>query len=157
GLGAGFPDTSIDLTGTGIDLHSGHVFKVNLAYDGAILTETITDTVTNATFTTTYEANIAGLVGSDVGHMGFTGGTGGLTAVQEILAWTVQTTLPTRGRPAQPQLAAGGPAASGGAAALTEADLAPVAQEAVARWAATGLTAAQVAELQAVHYQIGAL
>src|SRR5262249_59778547 len=58
GLGAGFPDTSIDLTGTGIDLHSGHPFTVTLSYDGTTLTETIRDTVTNATFTTTYQGNI---------------------------------------------------------------------------------------------------
>src|SRR5262249_54442901 len=43
------------------------------------------------------------------------------------------------------------------APALTAAELAPVAQEAVARWAATGLSAAQVAELKAVQYQITAL
>src|SRR5262249_8797415 len=150
----GFPDTSIDLTGTGIDLHSSHTFTVNLAYDGTTLTETITDTVTKATFTTTYEVNIAGLVGSDVGYMGFTGGTGGLTAVQDIFSWTIQTTLPPRGAPPELQLAAGGPAAGGEVPALTAAELAPVAQEAVDLWAASGLTTAQVAQLNAVQYQI---
>jgi hypothetical protein len=158
GLAPGFHDTTIDLTGTGIDLHSGHVFKVTLGYDGTTLTETITDTVTNATFTTSYVVNIPGLVGSDVGYMGFTGGTGGLTAVQDILSWTVQTTI--SGRPIgdpQPQLATGGPAAAGGVAALTPTALAPVAQEAVALWAASGLSATQVAQLLAVRYQIGAL
>jgi hypothetical protein len=97
GLAPGFPDTSIDLTGTGIDLHSGDTFRVNLGYDGTTLTETITDTVTHATFTTSYVVNIPGLLGSDVGYVGFTGGTGGLTAVQDILSWTLQTTL--TGRP----------------------------------------------------------
>jgi hypothetical protein len=97
GLSAGFPDTSIDLTGTGIDLHSGDAFRVDLGYDGTTLTETITDTVTSATFTTTYVVNIPVLVGSDAGYMGFTGGTGGLTAVQDVLSWTVQTTI--SGRP----------------------------------------------------------
>jgi hypothetical protein len=157
GLASGFPDTSVDLTGTGIDLHSGHVFRVNLGYDGTTLTETITDTVTSAAFTTTYLVNIPGLVGSDVGYMGFTGGTGGLSAVQDVLSWTVQTTI--TGRPIGdflPQLAEGG-AAAADAPALTAAELAPVAQEAVARWEASGLSAAQVAELKAVQYQIGAL
>jgi hypothetical protein len=97
GLAPGFPDTSVDLTGTGIDLHSGHPFTVTLTSDGTTLTETIQDTVTNARFTTTYDVNVAGLVGSDVGYMGFTGGTGGLTAVQDVLSWTVQTTI--SGRP----------------------------------------------------------
>src|SRR5262249_39537081 len=94
GLGAGFPDTSIDLTGTGIDLSSGHPFTVTLGYDGTTLTETIHDTVTSATFTTTYVVNIAALVGSDVGYVGFTGGTGGLTTVTDLQSWTFQTTIP---------------------------------------------------------------
>src|SRR5262249_55405500 len=89
-VASALPDTSIDLTGTGIDLHSGHVFKVTLGFDGTTLAETITDTVTGATFTTSYLVNIPGLVGSDVGYMGFTGGTGGLSAVQDVLSWTVQ-------------------------------------------------------------------
>jgi len=93
GLSGGFPDKSITLDGSGIDLHSGHPFAVSLGYDGATLTETITDTVTSATFTTSYAVNIPGLVGSDVGYVGFTGGTGGLSAVQDILSWTFQTTI----------------------------------------------------------------
>jgi hypothetical protein len=97
GLAPGFPDTSIDLTGTGIDLHSGDTFKVDLTYDGTTLTEKITDTVTGATFTTSYVVNIPGLVGSDVGYVGFTGGTGGLTAIQDILSWKFTTTLSDRG------------------------------------------------------------
>jgi hypothetical protein len=157
GLAPGFPDTSIDLTGTGIDLHSGDPFKVTLTYDTTTLTETITDTVTNATFTTSYVVNIPALVGSDVGYMGFTGGTGGLTAVQDILNWTVQTTLTGRGAPVEPQLAAGGQAADIGAPALSAAELAPVAQEAVARWATAELGAQQLAKLNAVQYDIGAL
>ncbi len=155
GLGAGFPDTSIDLTGTGIDLHSGHPFAVTLTYDGTTLTETIRDTVTNATFTATYVVNIAALVGSDVGYVGFTGGTGGLTAVQDLLSWTFQTTIPNR--VPQPQLAAGGPAIGGDAPVLTADELAPVAQEAVALWASSGLSAAQVAQLQTVQYVISTL
>ena len=159
GLAPGYPDASIDMTGTGIDLHSGDPFTVNLTYDGTTLTETITDTVTHATFTTSYAVNIPALVGSDVAYVGFTGGTGGLTAVQDILAWTFQTSLPRqRTGNLQPQLAAGGPAPSdSGFPPLTEAELAPVAQEAVAIWAATGLSAAQVDSLNAVQYHIGTL
>jgi hypothetical protein len=158
GLSAGFPDKSVNLNGTGIDLHSGHPFRVALAYDGTTLTETITDTVTNATFTTSYVVDIPGLLGSDLGYVGFTGGTGGLTAVQDILAWTYTTTFqrnPSGG--GVPQLAADGPALVGAAPVLTEDELAPVAREAVARWAATGLSAAQLDRLNAVQYQIGTL
>jgi hypothetical protein len=157
-LGPGFPDTSVDMTGSGIDLHSGDPFTVNLTYDGTTLTESITDTVTHATFTTSYKVNIPGVLSSETGYMGFTGGTGGLTAIQDVLSWTMQTTLTGRGQPVEPQLAAGGPAPSdSGLPPLTEAELAPVAQEAVAIWAATGLSAAQVDTLNAVQYHIGTL
>jgi hypothetical protein len=55
-----------------------------------------------------------------------------------------------------PQLAAGGVAPGGEAAAtaLTPAKLAPIAHQAVANWAATGLTATQVALLSQVQYSI---
>jgi hypothetical protein len=154
GLGVGFPDNSVSLNGSGIDLSSGHPFKVTLTYDGTTLTETITDTVTSQSFTTSYDVNIPGLLGSDAGYMGFTGGTGGLTAIQDVLSWTIQTTLTGRGMPPEPQLAAGGPAVDAAAPALSEAELAPVAQQAVARWAAAGLDAAGLAKLNAVQYQI---
>jgi hypothetical protein len=96
GLSPDFPDTSISLDGTGINLASTDPFRVTLSYDGTTLTETITDTVTNASKTLTYTVNIPVLVGSDVAYVGFTGGTGGLTTVADILSWTLQTTLPAR-------------------------------------------------------------
>ncbi|MDB5355722.1 MAG: hypothetical protein JWN24_2175 [Phycisphaerales bacterium] len=79
---------SIDLRPSNIDLHSGHVFQVNLSYDGATLTETITDTTTAATFNTSYPINIPAIVGANSAYVGFTAGTGGLNAVQSILNWT---------------------------------------------------------------------
>jgi hypothetical protein len=79
---------AVDMTGTGIDLHSGDVFKVHLSYDGTNLAMTITDATTNATFTTTWAVNIPGTVGGNTAYAGFTGATGGLTAVQNILSWT---------------------------------------------------------------------
>jgi hypothetical protein len=146
-------EQTVDMSGTGIDLHSQDDFRVMLTYSGTTLTETITDTVTNATFATSYTVNVGALVGGAVGYAGFTGGTGGLTTVADVRTWTYQFTQPG---PSQPQLAAGGSAA-GAAPALTAAELAPVAQQAVSLWAASGLSAAQVAELQAVQYQIGSL
>ena len=41
----------VDMTGSGIDLHSGDIFDVHMTYDGTSLIMTITDTVTNAVFT----------------------------------------------------------------------------------------------------------
>jgi hypothetical protein len=125
GLSAGFPDTSISLDGTGINLASTHPFAVNLSYDGTTLTETITDTVTSATFGTSYTVNIAGLVGSDVGYVGFTGGTGGLSAIQDLLSWTFQTTIPKHD--INSQAGSGGPSAGAQVLALTAIAPAPAA------------------------------
>jgi hypothetical protein len=73
-----------------IDFNSGHVFQIDLAYDSSalVLTETVTDTVTHARFTQSYNVDIAAHLGSNVGYVGFGGGTGGQTAVQDILTWT---------------------------------------------------------------------
>jgi hypothetical protein len=78
---------SIDLTPAGIDLHSGHVFKANLDYDGTTLTVTIKDTQTGASATQHYAVNIPALVGGSTAYVGFTGSTGGVTATQDILTW----------------------------------------------------------------------
>jgi hypothetical protein len=84
-------DTLVPLDMNVINLHSPDVFQVNLSYDGTTLTETITDTATNKTFTHQYAVNIPALVGSNVAYVGFGGGTGGLTATQDILSWTFNT------------------------------------------------------------------
>jgi hypothetical protein len=81
-------DTSIDMTSSGVDLHSGDAMSVNLAYDGVTLTETVTDTTTQAEFTHSYTINIPSFIGSGYGYVGFTAGTGGLTSTQNILNWT---------------------------------------------------------------------
>jgi fibronectin type 3 domain-containing protein len=83
---------SIDLTSTGIDLHSGHVFNVSMTYDGSTLKETITDATTNASATESYTVDIVSALGGAVGFAGFTGGTGGQTATQDILSWTYTAT-----------------------------------------------------------------
>jgi hypothetical protein len=79
---------AIDLSSTGINLHSGDIFNAQLSYDGITLTVVITDTVTNATATQTYTVDIPGLIGTTTAYVGFTGGTGGQAAVQKILNWT---------------------------------------------------------------------
>ena len=80
---------AVDMTSSGVDLHSGHVFSVHIVYDGANLTMTITDTTNTAlTFTQAWPVNIPGTVGANTAFVGFTGGTGGYTANQSILTWT---------------------------------------------------------------------
>jgi Domain of unknown function (DUF1929)/Legume lectin domain/Chitobiase/beta-hexosaminidase C-terminal domain/PKD domain len=78
-----------DMTSSGVDLHSGHVFAVHVVYDGTNLTMTITDTTNTAlTFTQAWPVNIPGTVGANTAFVGFTGGTGGYTANQSVLSWT---------------------------------------------------------------------
>jgi hypothetical protein len=77
-----------DLSSTGINLHSGHVIKAHLAYDGTTLSVTLTDTTTNATVTEQYPINIPATVGGNSAYVGFTAGSGGNTAVQTIQNWT---------------------------------------------------------------------
>jgi fibronectin type 3 domain-containing protein len=93
--GASPSTPAIDLTSTGVNLHSGDVFQVLMGYDGTTLSVTMTDTITHATATQTYTVNIPQLVGSNTAYVGFTGGTGGLTAVQDILTWTYSPTAST--------------------------------------------------------------
>jgi hypothetical protein len=86
--GAGPTTPSLDLGGSGIDLHSGHVMNVQISYDGTNLSMTITDPSANATFTHSWPVNIPSVIGANSAFAGFTAGTGGLTAVQDILNWT---------------------------------------------------------------------
>jgi fibronectin type 3 domain-containing protein len=85
---------SVNLTGTGIDLHSGHVFQVTMNYDGTTLTVTTKDTSTNASATQNYTVNVTGAVGGTTARVGFTGGTGGQVATQDILTWTFAPNAP---------------------------------------------------------------
>jgi hypothetical protein len=84
------PDRSVDLTGTGVDLHSGHVHQVDVTYDGAVMLVTITDTETSASASQTYLIDLRRFIGGNFAYHGFTGGTGGLSATQDILTWTYQ-------------------------------------------------------------------
>jgi Legume lectin domain/Chitobiase/beta-hexosaminidase C-terminal domain len=79
---------AVNLSSTGINLHSGDTMAVQLVYNGTTLTMTITDTVTQATYTTSFTINIPSTVGGNTAYVGFTGGTGILSATQTILTWT---------------------------------------------------------------------
>jgi len=80
---------AIDLSSTGINLHSGNPINVHMVYDGSTITMTLTDTVTKATWSNYfYGVNLTSLVGGSTAYIGFTGGTGGLTATENINGWT---------------------------------------------------------------------
>ena len=80
---------AIDLSSTGINLHSSDPIHVHMVYDGSTITLTLTDTATNATWSNYfYGVNLPALVGGSTAYIGFTGGSGGLTATEEIDGWT---------------------------------------------------------------------
>src|SRR5206468_3861323 len=86
GLAPGFPDTSISLDGTGVDLHNGHVFTATLSYDGTTLTETIKDTVAG-TSTLSKLATLSGpitLAGSGAPVAVLPDSTGAVTAPGDV-------------------------------------------------------------------------
>lgn len=78
---------SVDLTKTGIDLSSGHSIKAHVTYNGTTLNLTLTDTVTQAAWSHAFTVDIPAIVGGNTAYVGFTGGSGGLTANQEISSW----------------------------------------------------------------------
>jgi hypothetical protein len=79
---------AIDLTPSGIDLHSGDVLRARLIYYNPVLTLEIVDTANSADyFSTQFTIDIPAATGGNTAYVGLTGGTGGLSAIQEILTW----------------------------------------------------------------------
>jgi len=58
-----------------------------MTYDGTTLAMTITDPTAQKSFSATWPLNIPAAVGAPTAYVGFTGGTGGSTATQEIITW----------------------------------------------------------------------
>jgi hypothetical protein len=80
---------AIDLTPSGVNLHSQHVFRVDVTYTTGALNILITDTSPGGSFDPeVYSVNLVNEVGGPMAHVGFTGGTGGLSAIQDIQFWT---------------------------------------------------------------------
>jgi hypothetical protein len=93
---------AIDLSTTGIDLHSGDTFEVSVTYNGSILSMVITDMITGAAYSTSWTVNIPSIVGGNTAYVGFTGGTSGLTSSQKIETWvytTISSGLPVTTSP----------------------------------------------------------
>jgi len=81
------PSVTLGTLGNIVNLHSGDVLQVHMTYDGTTLAMTITDTVTNATFTTSWPINIPATVGANTALVGFTAGTG-LQTTTQVISWT---------------------------------------------------------------------
>jgi hypothetical protein len=82
---------AVDMTSSGVGLKSGDSMLAHVTYDGTTLTMNLLDLVTNKNFVLTQAINIPQIVGSSTAYVGFTGSTGGLTAIQKILSWTYST------------------------------------------------------------------
>jgi uncharacterized repeat protein (TIGR03803 family) len=86
----GAPPTvpATDLSIRGLNLHSGDAMLAQVAYYPGALILQLTDLVTYARWSGEFNINIPATVGGDTAYVGFTGGTGSTTAVQDILSWT---------------------------------------------------------------------
>ena len=80
----------IDLTGSGINLHSDDQIDAYITYNGTTLMLTLTDLVTLATCSHPFMIDIPATIGGNTAYVGFTGGTGGNTAIQQILSWSYE-------------------------------------------------------------------
>ena len=95
---------SIDMRPAGVDMHSQHNFRVNLAYNGTTIVMSVKDLTTNAVFNQNFTIDIPTVIGGGTAFVGFTGATGGAVANQEVLNWVysslaapVVTSPPTAG------------------------------------------------------------
>ncbi len=80
---------AIDLKASGLNLSSGDVIHAHITYDGTTLSWTLSDPATNHTSTHSVVINIPQSIGNNTAYAGFTAGTGGQTAIQNILDWTL--------------------------------------------------------------------
>ena len=92
--GATPTNPAVSLTSSGIVLSSGDTIAAQLTYNGTTLTLNLTDTVTNKTFSQAFTVNIPSTVGANTAYVGFTGGTGGASAIQNIKTWTLTSGTP---------------------------------------------------------------
>jgi hypothetical protein len=88
------PNPQYDMSGSGINMESGDLMRCTLSYNGTMLTESVTDTVTGATYTNRYAANIPALVGGNTAYVGFGGSTGAATVLQNLTSWTYAVESP---------------------------------------------------------------
>jgi hypothetical protein len=90
------PNPEFDMSSAGINMESGDLMSATLAYDGTTLTETVTDTVTKATYTNKYTANIPSLVGGNTALVGFGAGTGAAVVTADLDSWTYTVETPAQ-------------------------------------------------------------
>lgn len=97
--GADPTTANVEMSSSGVNLHSGDPLNVTLKYDGTTLAMTVKDPKTKASFSNSWNINIPAVVGGNTAYVGFTGGTGGLMADQNVLAWTYSTSASAMSTP----------------------------------------------------------
>lgn len=90
GLPLDVPDVAVSLDGSGVSLRGLHVLRFDMVYDGAVLAATITDTSTMANASQYYVVDLPRFLGGNFAYLGWTGGTGGISATQDVLTWSFQ-------------------------------------------------------------------
>jgi hypothetical protein len=88
---------SIDMTSSGLVLSSGDAIMAHLTYDGTTLAMTLSDAVTNKSFSQSWTVNIPAVIGGNTAYVGFTGGTGGGSSSQKLESWTFTSGAPVAG------------------------------------------------------------
>jgi hypothetical protein len=73
---------------TPVNLASGNPIAATVEYDGTTAWLTLTDTVTHATFSANFAANLPSMVGGNAAYVGFTGASGGVASFQQISNFT---------------------------------------------------------------------
>ena len=63
---------------------SGDQIQAVISYNGSVLSETLTDLVTGATYSANYTVDLASVLGSDTAHVGFSAATGASVSTQVI-------------------------------------------------------------------------
>ena len=76
-----------------VSLYGGDPINVTLSYNGTTLTEQLLDTISHATYSTSYTVNIPGIVASQA-YVGFTGGSGLDASTQEFTNFSFATPEP---------------------------------------------------------------
>ncbi len=82
------PQAVFDMSPSGISMQSGHLMKATLTYNGTVLMQSVTDTVTGATYRNSYSVDIPSIVGGNTALVGFGGSSGGAYVTQNIQDWT---------------------------------------------------------------------
>lgn len=92
--GTGYAPTSVPYNYQSVSpVNMYDPLNITLTYDGTTLREYLTDTITSATFSTSYVVNLAAAVGGNTAYVGFTAGTG-LGAANQAISGFNYTVVP---------------------------------------------------------------